>query len=415
MPTNPFWPKMLPAARYACVSLRPWWLGVFLWLVVTVALPAQAHEVPDRVQVRLFLKVEANHLTLLLRAPLEAMRDVDFPQTGPGFLALADPTLPGLLEDAVHLWLVEEFRLSQSGVPLPAGELQQLRVSLPADRAFGDFDTARAHLAAPALAPETLIFWRQAVIDLALRFPLTEAERTFSLTPNLAHLGQQTQTLLTFINTEGEAHLFEYQGNPGTLSLDPRWYQVIPGFAYQGMMHLLGGMDHLLFLLCLVLPVLRLWPLVAIVSAFTLGHSITLISAAFGLVPGAIWFPAMVEMLIAGTIVYVGLENILARRVRYRWLLALLFGLVHGYGFSFQLQDSLQLAGQHLVIALLAFNLGVELGQLLILAILLAGLKLLSRVVSRPRWLVIVISAIVVHSGWHWLVERYGVVVQYFQ
>lgn len=372
---------------------------------------ASAHEVPERVQLRLYLKVEGDALVLLLRAPLEAMRDVDIPQVGPGYVDLA--RLAPVLDEAVQLWLVDDIGISQQGAKLGRGELQRARISLPGDRAFFAYKTALQHLAAPPLAANTLVFWRQAMVDVELRFALQDGPRTFEIEPALAHLGQRTQSVLTFIDASGAEHLFEYEANPGVLVLDPHWYQVIPGFVGQGMQHLLSGLDHILFLLCLVLPVRRFWRLVAVVTAFTLGHSITLLSAAFGLVPDQIWFPALVEVLIAATIFYVALENILARQVNQRWLLAFIFGLIHGYGFSFQLQESLQLAGSHLVVALLAFNLGVELGQVLLLGVIMLLLLLALRVVSRPQWLVIVVSALVAHSAWHWLTERGGHLVQY--
>jgi hypothetical protein len=112
--------------------------------------------------------------------------------------------------------------------------------------------------------------------------------------------------------------------------------------------------------------------------------------------------------LIAASIVYMALENILAPgegRLRRRWLIAFGFGLVHGFGFSFALRDTMQLAGSHLLTSLLSFNLGVEIGQIAVLALLLPALALLFRVVAeRPG--TIVLSAIVAHTGWHWMIDR---------
>ena len=106
----------------------------------------------------------------------------------------------------------------------------------------------------------------------------------------------------------------------------------------------------------------------------------TLIASAFGLAPDALWFPPLVETLIAASIVYMALENI-ARRMapKRRWLITFAFGLVHGFGFSFALRETLQFAGAHLLTSLLAFNVGVELGQLLVLLLLLPLLELLFR------------------------------------
>jgi uncharacterized membrane-anchored protein YitT (DUF2179 family) len=135
-------------------------------------------------------------------------------------------------------------------------------------------------------------------------------------------------------------------------------------------------------------------------------HSITLICAAFGLAPGGLWFPPLVETLIAASIVYMALENIVGSDTRRRWFIACAFGLVHGFGFSFALRETLQFAGSHLLTALLSFNLGVELGQLLVLVILVPLLDLAFRHVLAERIGVIIVSALVAHTGWHWMLER---------
>ena len=109
------------------------------------------------------------------------------------------------------------------------------------------------------------------------------------------------------------------------------------------------------------------------VTSFTVAHSVTLIASAYDWRPAALWFPPLVETLIAASIVYMALENIVGARRRRRWLITFAFGLVHGFGFSFALRETLQFAGSHLLTALLAFNLGVELGQLVVLAAVRSG------------------------------------------
>src|SRR6185436_7439985 len=89
------------------------------------------------------------------------------------------------------------------------------------------------------------------------------------------------------------------------------------------------------------------------------------------------------------------------------------FGLIHGFGFSFALREQLQFAGGHLLTSLLAFNVGVELGQLLVLAIMIPVLALLFRYVVAERMGTIVLSALVVHTAWHWLLDRGAALRQY--
>jgi hypothetical protein len=180
-----------------------------------------------------------------------------------------------------------------------------------------------------------------------------------------------------------------------------------------GFWHILEGPDHLLFLCCLVIPFRRLRPLVIIVTAFTVGHSISLIASALGFVPDALWFPPLVETLIAVTIIYMALENIvyaatgkLAGDISRRWIIAFAFGIVHGFGFSFALRESLQFAGDHLLTALFGFNLGVEIGQIAVLLVLIPVLDLVFRYVV-AEWLgIIILSALIAHVAWHWMIER---------
>jgi hypothetical protein len=89
-----------------------------------------------------------------------------------------------------------------------------------------------------------------------------------------------------------------------------------------------------------------------------------------------------------------------------RWTIAFGFGLVHGFGFSFALRQTLQFAGSHLLVSLLSFNIGVELGQLLVLILLIPMLEILFRYGVAERMGTIILSALVVHTGWHWMTER---------
>src|SRR5262249_42545843 len=135
---------------------------------------------------------------------------------------------------------------------------------------------------------------------------------------------------------------------------------------------------------------------------------ITLIASAYNLAPDALWFPPLIETLIATSIVYMALENIVVLNPKQRWLITFGFGLIHGFGFSFALRQTLQFAGSHLLTSLLSFNVGVELGQLLVLATLVPALELLFRFVVAERMGTVILSALVAHTGWHWMIDRWG-------
>jgi len=164
----------------------------------------------------------------------------------------------------------------------------------------------------------------------------------------------------------------------------------------------------------LVIPFRRLRALIPVVTAFTVAHSITLIASAYNFAPDFLWFPPLIEVLIAASIVYMALENIVgAGSVQRRWMIAFGFGLVHGFGFSFALRQSLQFAGTHLLTSLLSFNAGVELGQLLVLILLIPVLQLFFRYAVAERTGTIILSAIVAHTAWHWMLDRGGVLRQF--
>src|SRR5450756_657824 len=110
-------------------------------------------------------------------------------------------------------------------------------------------------------------------------------------------------------------------------------------------------------------------------------------------------------MLIAMSIVYMALENIVGSNVQRRWMITFAFGLVHGFGFSFVLGETLQFAGSHLLTALLSFNIGVELGQLLVVLLLVPLLNFAFRHILAERIGIIIVSALVAHTGWHWMLE----------
>ncbi|HET7400234.1 MAG TPA: HupE/UreJ family protein, partial [Usitatibacter sp.] len=148
-------------------------------------------------------------------------------------------------------------------------------------------------------------------------------------------------------------------------------------------------------------------PLVIIATAFTVAHSITLATVAAGVAPDGLWFPPLVETLIAASVFYLAIENIFGSSPQRRWVVAFAFGLVHGFGFAFALRESLQFAGSHLVTALVAFNVGVEIGQVAVLVVLVPVLDFAFRRVDE-RLGVIVLSALIAHTAWHWMVERFA-------
>jgi hypothetical protein len=385
--------------------------AALLGVILLSATPA-AHEIALDVVVQAFVRPEGQRLVLLVRAPLHAMRDIAFPRNEIGFLdiARADPSL----RHAAITWIGGSVEAYENDQRLPSPRLISARVSLPSDRSFATYDEAVRHLNGTALPPETQLIWDQGLLDAMFEYEVGSAQSRFSIRMGLERLGLRVVNVLRFVPATGAERVFEFEGDEGVVRLDPRWHQAAARFVWLGFTHILEGIDHLLFLFCLVIPLRRMRPLVLAVTAFTVAHSVTLIASAYQIAPGALWFPPLVETLIAMTIVYMALENIVKpSAVERRWMLTFAFGLIHGFGFSFALRERLQFAGSHLLTSLLAFNIGVEIGQLLVLALVVPLLIALFKWVTPERIGTIVLSALIAHTAWHWMVDRGSALAEY--
>jgi hypothetical protein len=379
-----------------------------------IAPRAFAHDIPRDVTVNAFAKPEGQRLRLLVRVPLKSIMDVEFPRRDHDYVDLA--RVEAALRDASRVYIASQIDVYEGSQPLVAPQVVSARMSLESDRSFATYDEALAHVTGTPLSERESIFWEQGLLDTLLEYPIESDRSSFSIDPRFDRLALRVVTALRFLPPGGVARAFELEGDAGLVRLDPRWYQAARRFVDLGFFHILGGTDHLLFLVCLAIPFRRLRTLVPIVTAFTLAHSITLVASAYGEAPSALWFPPLVETLIAASIVYLALENILivgAAGLGRRWVVAIGFGLVHGFGFSFGLQHTLQFAGSHLLTSLVSFTVGVEIGQLLVLFFLVPVLDLLFRHLVDHRMGTIMLSAVVTHTAWHWMTERYAVLRQY--
>jgi hydrogenase/urease accessory protein HupE len=185
-------------------------------------------------------------------------------------------------------------------------------------------------------------------------------------------------------------------------------WEMAPKFLYAGVEHIMTGYDHLCFLLAVVLWASSAWPVIKIVTAFTVSHSITLSLAALQVVnlPSA-W----TEIAIALSIIYVAVENFFTRKVDGRWRDTFLFGFIHGFGFASGLIE-LGVPQRAIVPALASFNIGVETGQIGVVLVVIPLLVLIDRAVFKGRRnprLVQVCSGIIACFGAYWLLVRVGV------
>jgi len=375
---------------------------------------ATGHEIPNDITIQAFLKPEGHRLRLLVQIPLTAMRDFNFPEKG------RDPYLDingtaAMLPNAATLWVSDFIEVYEGDTKLGKPTVTATQLSLLSDRSFASYEQALAHVTGPPLPEETNVVWNQTMLDAVFEYPIESDQSRFSVNPDgWWRLGLRVLTVFRFVAPNGAVRAFEFLDAPGLVRMDPRWYQAALNFVHLGFLHILGGTDHLLFLFCLVIPFRRFRSLIPIVTSFTVAHSITLIASAYNLAPDALWFPPLIETLIAASIVYMALENIVgAATVHRRWMITFGFGLVHGFGFSFALRQTLQFAGSHMLTSLLSFNVGVELGQLLVLVLLIPMLEGLFRFVVAERMGTIILSALVAHTAWHWMIDRGEVLARF--
>lgn len=372
---------------------------------------AYGHDLPGKLTILMYVKPQDTQLHVLLRVPMEGLTEIDFPLRGQGYLDF-ERAAPAL-RDAANVYITDSMQFFANGETLSRPQLTKMRVAHAGDKSFQEFDSALAHVNGPPQTNAEDIYWKQAFLDVLVTYENVPANAQLSLDANLDRMGIETHTVLRFLPSSGVERAFNYIGDPGLIQLEPSWWYAFSRFVVLGFEHILDGIDHLLFLFCLVIPSRSVRSLIPVITAFTIAHSITLISSAFGFTPSTLWFPSLIETLIALSVVYMAIENMLGAKLQRRWWIVFCFGLVHGFGFSFILADRMQFAGGHLVSALLAFNVGVELGQLLVLLIAVPLLRFAFKYFPSEKIGTIVLSAIAAHSAWHWFTERGSELLQY--
>jgi hydrogenase/urease accessory protein HupE len=180
--------------------------------------------------------------------------------------------------------------------------------------------------------------------------------------------------------------------------------QQFTAFFKIGFFHILEGYDHLLFLLGLIIVTKNFRSLFSVISAFTIAHSTTLILSALGILSLP---PVLTESLIALSIVYVGIENVVRTETKNRWIVAGGFGLIHGAGFSGHLTDILKgmMDMGNIFVPLTGFNLGIEAGQITVILIVFP-LMWLVRKYGKERQIVMEVSRVIAAVGAVLLVFR---------
>ena len=386
-----------------------------LLLALTIRGVLVAHDIPDEIAVQSYVRPQQNQLQVLLRIPLLAVADANLPKDGTGYLAM--PYIDGALREAANqisngiVFLEGDERLTRY-------EMANARISLPSDRSFDSYDAALARVRGAKLPDTTQVYYNQGFLDLELHFPIRSDTSPFSMRVLFGRgLANRTATYINFIRPDGGVRAFRIHDDTPLVHLDPKMHQAGWVFVTAGFYHFLDGLDHLLFVIILALPFRRVRDLVKPFAAFAAAHSIALILGAYGVAGIDTWYVPTVGALIALSLVFVSIENAFAGPssgfraaiLEHRWIVALIFGFFHGLGFAIALQESLQFAGSHAIVALVSYNVGLELGTLIILAIILPAGNLVFSQSAAERAGLMVVSVLVGHAGWHWMTERLAI------
>ena len=176
------------------------------WLIVGVsslAAPvlARAHDIPSDITVQAFIKASGRQLRLLVRVPLQSIRDIDFPQNQSGYLDVEK--LAPLLPDAASLWISDFVDIYEQDAVLPKPRIVATQVSLASDRSFQSIDDAVRHVTGRRLLNTANIFWNQAILDVLFEYPIHSDRSRFSIRPNLERLGARVVTVLRFAPPNG--------------------------------------------------------------------------------------------------------------------------------------------------------------------------------------------------------------------
>jgi hypothetical protein len=375
-------------------------------LVLALVLAAQfAHgngsDLPPQIVLRGFLKPEDGHLVLLVRIPLVLLAGFSLPKRGPGYLDLA--RIDVRLTQAVAA-VGRQIELFEGDARLSPARAES-RLSLPSDASFESFAAARAHLQGPTLPIDTDLYWNQGFLDAELEYPITSSQADFSVRASMSpELADRIKLHLEFLSARGPVRSYDLPGRSRRVPLDPRWYEAAWTFARAGFAAPFA-INRLVFLLCLVMPYRRFWSLLAVVMAMTGLQTVSLGVGAWGGLPHGNVLGPLFETCLAAAVLLLAIENVVAPSLRRRWLVASVVGVLGGFDVGHRLADEWQFAGAHAVASGVSFSVGVALGEVAALVLALGALGALFRYTTGQRLCVIVLSAILGHLGWHWMMD----------
>jgi len=414
--------------------IGPWRVIFCLLILLGVAVPASGHFLLN-LNVRI-LHVEhlADGLKVYLRTPMPYLVADRVGPIGANGLPKPAPYTSNKMEQGklVHYldpdqlranpnglgaFAAKGFRLAFDGKPLQATVQHVLVHRVGSQPVFATLKEAKAAFAAGQTYPDKAkpLYVGDSVVDIILRYkaggPVYDYNVSSTLDPGLP--GQENTANLILDYSPGGTKIFRARGlltQPVTISRST--VSAVVTFIKEGIRHILEGMDHVLFVLCLVLGATGFRSLAWRVTGFTLGHSVTLTVGFFGFVPSGAWFVPTVETGISLSIIYAAAIAVLPRSKqssseRNLFFVTCAIGMLHGLGFSFVLHKILQITSPDIWQSLLAFNVGVEIGQITIIILTWPAFRLIQRL-SEYTWRIgrIGIATVCIAIAVLWTVQR---------
>lgn len=376
---------------------------ISLVALVLFAPLSRAHEVPDRVNIGMFVNQEQDKLVVLVRVPANALIDTLLPtldESGSVDLRNAGE----LATEGANTWIADQLRFSDGDRALPRALLVALRISRLNDPAFRNYDDAYSRIKGPPLSFETLARQDELTVDAMLEIPTTSPTAQLSFQPRFARLGVVVDMSLTFISIDGGARNFKYEGDPPPFELNPGFGQTLGNFLHSGWNHYFDETDYLLLALCIALVFQSTRGALSFAGLLVVSQAIVVLIA-LGFMSSPFWLRGLCGTAIAAAIVYAGCESIIAIESKRR-ALAILIGAIFGYGFWIGLQPIVQYGGAHSLASGVGFvvgALGGEIVALLVAAIVVRTVFWISRA---PRRATIVIAAFAIHLGWRRFLDR---------
>jgi len=381
--------------------------GIGLGLCAAIVHAAN-RPIPEAVNVKVFVRLENGSLDLLVRVPLAAVKDIQFPTRGEaGYLDL--DALASMLPGAADHWIAGGFEVFDHGELVSRPEVDQPRIATIADQSFDSYQSALDHLGAPPVAATENLFLDQVWFDMRLRYRLASEQPAIAIDPKVAGWGVRVSTDLKIVDAGGQVRSLTFEGNPGRIYLAPRWTDAGRQFMDRGTRFVRSTAPLLLFLFCLVLPFRRYGPAIPPVVAFVSTLLVGLLASTLGLTLETVWFPPLLAALEVVAILLAAFANIANQVTPHRrTVFACCAGLIFGASTALDLEPALQFGGSHPLVSVLAFCAGAVATLVAAAAIIIPVMSYLFSRARTERIERIIVSALAADTAWGWLTERWS-------